>query len=171
LDGVDFSGVLRDSCPADVPSPRDFAPSATYRYGVRINHNTTPEDAPCGAWRCVREQDWKYVEVERGSALLFDLGNDPFETINLAGAPEQEARCRRMRKNLYQDFSWPDIHRQLAEDRQRLPRFLSGLPPSLPNQYMLPDGRVFDAEKTLYDARWLPIPAGCTGGIIPQQFG
>ena len=36
---------------------------------------------------------------------------------------------------------------------------------------MLPTGRVFDAEKSLYDARWLPIPPGCTGGIIPQQFG
>jgi hypothetical protein len=36
---------------------------------------------------------------------------------------------------------------------------------------MLPDGRVFDAEKSLYDARWLMIPSGRLGGIIPQQFG
>ena len=171
LDGVDFSAVLRGSDPADVPSPRAFGPSALYRYGVRINYNTTSDDTSCAAWRCVREQDWKYVEVEKGSALLFDLVNDPFETTNLADAPEQAERCRRMRENLYGGFSWEMIHRQLAEDRRRLPPFLSGLPPSSPNQYMLPDGRVFDAEKALYDARWLPIPPGCTGGIIPQQFG
>ena len=43
--------------------------------------------------------------------------------------------------------------------------------PSTPNQYMLPDGRVFDAEASLYDARWLYIPPVNGGGVIPQQFG
>ena len=45
LDGVDFSAALRD--PA-IPSPRTYAPSAAYRYGVRINYNSTPDDMP---WR------------------------------------------------------------------------------------------------------------------------
>lgn len=75
---------------------------------------------PCTAWRCVRGQEWKYVEIEGGKTLLFDLKNDPNETTNLA---------------------------------------------------TLPDGRVFDAEKCLYDARWLTVPPNCTGGIIPQMFG
>jgi hypothetical protein len=41
----------------------------------------------------------------------------------------------------------------------------------MPNQYMLPDGRIFDAEAELYAARWLYIPPQSDGGIIPQQFG
>jgi len=36
---------------------------------------------------------------------------------------------------------------------------------------MLRDGRVFDAEESLYGARWLYVPPEATGGIIPQQFG
>jgi choline-sulfatase len=169
LDGVDASNLLRD--PASAAPPRQFAPSATYRYGVRIDYGQTPDDAPNEAWRCVRDERWKYVEVERGATLLFDLEDDPLETSNLAANPAQAARCRHMREWLYQDFDWDDVHAQLAEDRRRLPDFLSGLPPGTPNQYMLPDGRVFDAEKSLYDARWLMFPPGRLGGIIPQQFG
>lgn len=169
VEGVDFSAVLRD--PAHAPAPREFAPSATYRYGIRIAEHKTSDDIPCAAWRCVRDQDWKYVVVERGETLLFHLPSDPDETVNLAGRPEHRERCEKMKAWLYRDFSWEDIHRQLVEDRKRLPQFLSGLQPSTPNQYMLPDGRIFDAEKSLYDARWIEIPAGCTGGIIPQQFG
>jgi hypothetical protein len=119
----------------------------------------------------VRDQRWKYVEVEGGESLLFDTEADPLETTNLAGNAEHAHRCTRMRRELYSGFSWEGVHAQLREDRARLPAFLSGLQPSVPNQYMLPDGRVFDAEKSLYDARWLAIPPGCTGGIIPQQFG
>ena len=169
LDGVDFSGVLRDSGP--VNPPRNFVPSAFYQYGRRIEYGKISDHTPCAAWRSIRQQNWKYIEVEHGSTLLFDLGSDPHETTNLAESPRQAARCHRMRVNLYQDFSWEQIHRQLKHDLQRLPEFASGLQPSTPNQYMLSDGRVFDAEKSLYDARWLPIPPGCTGGIIPQQFG
>ena len=169
LDGVDASQLVRD--PASAAPPRPFAPSAAYRYGVRINYARTPDDAPNAAWRCVRDERWKYVEVERGTSLLFDLEDDPLETTNLAADPAQAARCAQMREWLYQDFSWDGVHAQLEKDRSRLPEFLSGLPPGTPNQYMLPDGRVFDAEASLYEARWLHLPPTLGGGIIPQQFG
>lgn len=169
LDGVDVSSLVHD--PACETSPRLFAPSATYRYGVRISHGQTPDSEPNAAWRCVRDARWKYVEVEQGSRLLFDLENDPLEESNLADDSAQATRCARMRDWLYRDFDWDNARLQLARDRNRLPEFLSGLPPGTPNQYRLPDGRVFDAEKSLYDARWIAIPPGCTGGIIPQQFG
>ncbi len=169
LDGIDFSDAILNPSTSD--SPRRYAPSASYRYGVRINYNTTPEDTPCSAWRCVRDSDWKYVEVEGGEPLLFHLTEDPKEQINLAGKPEYSERCREMKMELFRNFSWQTVHQSLAADRRRIPDFLSGLPPGTPNQYMLPDGRVFDAEKCLYDARWLKIPPGCSGGIIPQMFG
>ena len=47
----------------------------------------------------------------------------------------------------------------------------AGLKPGTPNQYQLADGRVFDAEGALYDARWLDIPESRGGGIIPQRVG
>ena len=75
LDGVDFSHILHD--PQKAAVPREFSPIATYRYGIRIAEGQTDDDTPCFAWRCVRERDWKYVEVEKGDALLFDLVNAP----------------------------------------------------------------------------------------------
>ena len=171
LDGVDISRALTD--PDTETPPRQYAPSAYFKYGGLVNLKVNPvrEDLPHEAWRSVRDERWKYVEVEGGDPLLFDTLNDPGETTNLAGRPEHAERCRQMREALFGDFSWAEAHAQLARDRARLPEFLSGLKPTTPNQYMLPDGRIFDAEQSLYEARWLRLPDDQSGGIIPQRFG
>ena len=169
LDGVDLHELLAD--PETAKPPRDFAASASFAYGVRINYNTTDENQAGAAMRLVRDQNWKYVEIEKGSPLLFDLANDPLEKLNLAARAEHQERCRQMKQALFRDFSWQHVHEQLAIDRARLPEFLSGQRPSTPNQYVLADGRVFDAEGDLYGARWLYVPLKASGGIIPQQFG
>lgn len=170
LDGVDMSALLRD--PGNGQPPRDFAPSSFYRYGVRVRGGVgASENEPAHAWRAIRLQDWKYVEVEGAHPLLFDMRNDPEETQNLAAQPENAELCRELRDKLFANFSWDLVHQQIAADRERLPAYLSGNKPSTPNQYMLADGRVFDAEGPLYDARWLALPPNPTGGIIPQQFG
>ena len=170
LDGLDCSQLL--AAPDSTVPPRDFAPSAFYAYGVRARGAIgAPEDEPHRAMRMVRDSDWKYVEIEGGEPLLFDMINDPDEDTNLAKDPAQAERCATMRAALFRDFSWQRVHEQLAADRERLPELMSGQQPSMPNQYMLPDGRVFDAEGGLYGARWLHVPELQGGGIIPQQFG
>lgn len=169
LDGVDQSAALR--APGEAAPPREFAPSSFYSYGVRINHRRVADTTPQRAMRLVRTRDWKYVQVERGDELLFNLRKDPDERTNLATDPAQTGRLREMRAMLEQGFSWPEVHRQLEADRARAPEFLSGLRPGMPNQYTLRDGRVCDAETGLYDARWLYIPPEATGGIIPQMRG
>jgi len=169
LDGMDYSEALRTA--DETKCRREYAFSSYYRYGIRLSGMELSDETPEMAWRCVNDERWKYVEIEKGSELLFDLEKDPLETENLASRPECDDVKRRMRNWLHRDFSWESAHDQLREDRERLPQFYSGYFPGTPNQYMLPDGRVFDAEKSLYDARWLHIPPGFTGGIIPQQFG
>jgi choline-sulfatase len=171
LDGVDFSGLL--AAPESASPPRDYAPSAYYRYGVLVDLKKNPirENQPNEAWRSVRDARYKYVEVEGGTSLLFDEVADPRELQNLADLPEHKARCAAMRAALHRDFDWDSVRHQLAADRTRLPAFKSGWQPSTPNQYMLPDGRTFDAESALYGARWLQLPDDTSGGIIPQQFG
>jgi choline-sulfatase len=171
LDGVDFSRLL--ASPDTDQAPRDFAPSGYHRYGglVALDANPLRENQPHEAWRSVRDQQYKYVEVEGGARLLFDLLTDLGENYNLAGDPAQTERCQAMRAALYRNFSWEGAHAQLAADRARLPTFKSGVPPTTPNQYRLSDGRLFDAEASLYAARWLLLPEDTSGGIIPQQFG
>jgi len=170
VDGVDLSPLLAD--PGSDAAPRHYAPSAYYAYGNRVRGLTeSREREPHQAMRLVRDRDWKYVEIEGGRPVLFDMRGDLGETTNLAGDPRHAERCRRMRAALFDGFSWEGVHRQLAADRDRLPQYLSGLKPSTPNQYMLGDGRVFDAEGDLYGARWLPYPDLKGGGVIPQQFG
>jgi choline-sulfatase len=171
LDGVDFSGVLAD--PDGAPSPREFAPSSYYLYGSPIGPiaDAPPEDTPNRAMRAIRDKDWTYVEIEGGQPLLFDRSNDPDEEVNLAAQPEHAERARKMRGQLFEGFSWEQVHAQLEIDRKRVPEFASGLKPSTPNQYMLRDGRTFDAEESLYGARWLYMPPEGRAGIIPQRYG
>ena len=169
LDGLDQSTALRS--PATAQPIREYAPSSYYDYGIRINHRRNLEPTPNRAMRLVRTSDWKLVQVERGQELLFNLTEDPDERINRLNDPSCSTILNALRAMLAKDFSWEAAHRQLEADRLRVPEFLSGQRPSMPNQYTLRDGRVCDAETGLYDVRWLHIPKEATGGIIPQMLG
>ena len=170
LDGVDFSGLLQD--PSRPEAPRAFAPCTAIPYAVRVAGAWgLSADLPATAMRTIRERDWKFTDIEGSDPLLFDLKNDPGETTNLAGRAEHSARQERMQQAARDGFDWAQIRAQITRDRERVKLFASGVKPTTPNQYQLADGRVFDAEASLYEARWLPIPTVQGGGIIPQQFG
>ncbi|MBE7539499.1 MAG: sulfatase-like hydrolase/transferase [Opitutaceae bacterium] len=169
LDGIDQSPALRD--PEGAAAPRAFASSSYFDYGIRINRPRSADDAPARAMRLVRTRGWKFVQVEKGAELLFNLREDPEERLNRMAEAAQAGRIDSMRAMLEQGFSWEAAHRQLEADRLRVPEHLSGMRPSTPNQYTLRDGRICDAETGLYDARWLYIPPEATGGIIPQMKG
>ena len=118
-----------------------------------------------------KTQKWKYVDIQGGKPLLFDLINDSQEINNLAHKDENFEVCRKLQDQLSEGFCWENVVAQLLSDRERIPSLLSGVKPSTPNQYRLPDGRLFDAEGSLYEARWLRTDDEVSGGIIPQQFG
>ncbi|MCC6682676.1 MAG: sulfatase-like hydrolase/transferase [Phycisphaeraceae bacterium] len=170
LDGVDWSDVLTRT--DSVKPPRQHVFSAYLAYGIRIQHHARAvESERAAAMRLVRDERWKYVDIERASPLLFDMQHDPDELVNCADQPEHRERCTHYQQLIDEQGLWADIHRRLAEDQARVPELSSGLKPTTPNQYQLPDGRTFDAEESLYSARWLYLPREATGGIIPQQWG
>ena len=170
LDSIDQCDVLANPIGSD--APRAFAPSTYLPYAIRAAGAWgLPDDVSACAMRALCGRDWKYVEIEGADPLLFDKRNDPGETTNLAPDPEYARQCERLRRETMDGFDWSAVREQLAADRQRIEQFASGVKPTTPNQYMLPDGRIFDAEAALYDARWLHLPPVQGGGIIPQQFG
>ena len=170
LDGIDQAPILTN--PGQQAPPREYAPSTYIAYGIRPAAGVPlPEHESAGAMRVWRGRDWKYIAIEGDAPLLFDMIRDPRESTNLADSHEHAQTLQTLEQGAMDGFSWEDIHAQLARDRERVNDFASGHKPSTPNQYMLPDGRVFDAESTLYDARWLYLPPSPGGGIIPQRFG
>ncbi len=170
LDGVDCSSLLAD--PAGEAQPRVHATSTYLTYAVKAKGAwSLPDNTPAAAMRAICDREWKYVEIEQAEPLLFDLQNDPDETTNLADRPEHAKRCARMRRAAMDGFDWQQVREQLERDRERVKQFASGRKPTTPNQYLLTDGRMFDAEASLYDARWLHVPPVHGGGIIPQQLG
>jgi len=170
LDGIDASTMLTDP---ENARPRDFAASSYFQYGIWWDReDEQKEQQPHMAMRVVRDERWKYAEVEKGAALLFDMVNDPEERINLVADPSHAERIKEMKEKLYRGFSWEEVHERLAADRKRRLEVTSGMKPTTPNQYMLSDGRLVDAEGDLYNARWIIIPEEPdSGGHIPQYFG
>jgi hypothetical protein len=117
--------------------------------------------------RLVRTVDQKYVTLFELDDLFFDLEADPREFTTCDQHPELHG----LRARCLDGFSWEATLARIDEDRQRMQPLMSGLKPSTPNQYRLPDGRVFDAEAELYGARWLQSDTFGMSGIIPQRFG
>ena len=116
---------------------------------------------------------FKYTEtLEAGDQrpILFDLAADPREFRNRSGDPALAAVEAGLKARLDREHTiteWAEIVRR---DAERGKDYRDGLRPTVPNQYMLPDGRIFDAEKSLYDARWLKVSNDGTAGYIPQRF-
>jgi choline-sulfatase len=171
LDGIDLSRALEPG--RNKGWPRASVPSLYCLYGARVvSHGIGAVDTktPNSAFRSVRWRDWKYVAIQGGEPLLFDLRRDPGERRNLAAQPRYRALLRKLDAMCFAGGSWAKYHRQLRRDRARIPKYASGKRSTTPNQYLLGDGRMFDAEAALYDQRWLHIAPQLTGGIIPQQF-
>jgi choline-sulfatase len=157
LDGVDLSPACASR--RGNAAPRLFASSSYYDYGIRINRARSSDQAPARAMRLVRTRDWKYVQVEKGGELLFNLLEDPEEWVNRVAEPAQAERVKAMRAMLEKDFSLEAAHRQLEADRLRVPEFLSGQRPSTPNQYTLHTGGVVRCrDRTLRRALALHSP-------------
>ncbi|MDP3459166.1 MAG: sulfatase-like hydrolase/transferase, partial [Hyphomonas sp.] len=96
---IDLTPTLADAAGADLPAGvaidgRSLLPLAEGAGGL-----TRPGDAlfwQSGYYRVVRAGDWKLqVDGKQGKSWLFDLGNDPTESTNLAGSePEKLAELQ-----------------------------------------------------------------------------
>ena len=164
IDGVDLSPMIRD----EDDRPRDHVISEYYGIGMLTQPYRTGSRG--NSMRLIRTDRYKYVNTFGLGELLFDLQEDPGEFRNVIDDPTYAGEAQELSSKLNAGFSWEGALEQINEDRERAKQYRSGLRPTTPNQYQLPDGRVFDAETSLYDARWLQTDTFGMSGIIPQMY-
>jgi len=98
---LEYAGV--DNPAASTLPGRSFC--GLLRGGAAGTHEHVVVFDEYGPVRMVRTRDWKYVHrYPYGPNELYDLGEDPREESNLAGAPECRSREREMRARLFDWF-------------------------------------------------------------------
>lgn len=103
-------------------------------------------------YRIVRDGTYKYVHCRNVPDLFFDLSEDPLERWNALETATGEAReaCERLRKRVTESIDFEEIDEQFQRDTlDRAGRELT-IPRGNGNTYLLPDGRVIDADAFLY---------------------
>jgi choline-sulfatase len=138
LDGVDLSSAVRTG---SIDRGPVFADMLMPRKGD-------------GAHRVVRDGRWKYVGFRSQPELLFDLKADPFETTNLAADPpdkETAAALDRLRGVFEETVDFDAIERQDEAVAEVLNEHAGGIAPGTSgNAFHLPDGRIVDADLSIY---------------------
>ena len=144
VDGVDLR-IAEGRTVLDAAEPRLISEALLPRWGPGSEFRV----ALCGRY--------KYVAFRAMPELLFDLQADPDEQRNLLkegdAAVPAEARpaLERLRAAVREGFDWDETTRRLREEQERLKaRYPKRTAAAGPNQYLLPDGRMVEAETTLY---------------------
>ncbi len=162
IDGIDLTPLILNGARC-----RDHIISEYYGMSSIITH--AKGKAPSGNnMRLIRTENRKYVNIPGQGDLFFDLDSDPSELQNRIDAPGTAVEISDLKDRLCGGVSWDMIETQIDKDRKKAERYRSGLRPTTPNQYQLMDGRIFDAESAMYNARRLETGGEGLAGIIPQ---
>jgi choline-sulfatase len=147
LDGHDLSGAIRART-----EPRQRGPIFCDALGERWGEGTS--------FRMIRDGRYKYVAFSGCPELLFDLEQDPLEQRNLAVAPGDHVDALlRLRRLAQQSMDFPDATQCFDAAMQNLKQHAIGLDGRFSNLYLLPDGRLVDAELSFHEPRQVPEPA------------
>ena len=140
LDGVDLSpAVLGQATPPDRPICCDAL---------------NPRWGPGTEFRMIRWRQFKYVRFRDAPALFFDLEHDPGEQRNLIerGASGMAAQALRDLAALAErsiDFDEAE-HERTVRDGDLRQVYAQHLPPSTGNLYLMPSGKLINADDPLY---------------------
>jgi len=104
-------------------------------------------------FRLVRDGRYKYIQFSGDTPeLLFDIEADPLEQHNLAEDPsgEEENTLKRLRRLVDETMDFDRAETLWKRDEELQNEHELAIPTSRGNQYLLPDGRLVEAETTLY---------------------
>jgi len=139
LDGTDLSGAILGKLP--LPERPVFCDSLTPRWGDGME------------FRMIRQGHYKYVHFRAAPPLLFNLDEDPDEQHNLCLDSSSETQqvlktFKEIADNTI-DFNEAEKER-LERDGDLADIYRLDLPESTGNLYMMPSGKLVNADDVLY---------------------
>ncbi len=142
LDGIDLTDAVNGR-PCQ---------SLTARPGV-ITESLSPRWGEGTEFRMLRTRTHKYVAFRGCDDLCFDLDQDPDEQIDLLGSGEEMAE---LKNYLLDGFSFDEAtEARLRETEDRKSKYPPRFTPKTPNQIVLGDGRLVEADASLYHSEVL----------------
>jgi len=140
LDGTSLAPALQGDTPAGIVD----------RVGV-ITEGLTPRWGAGTEFRMIRSDRFKYITFRSCDPLAFDLENDPDEQVNIANAPEFEEALEPLREAVMSGFSFDEAEATRKEQESGLKQqYPAKFKPVTPNQIVLGDGRLVEADTPLY---------------------
>ncbi|MFC1451948.1 sulfatase-like hydrolase/transferase [Verrucomicrobiota bacterium] len=155
---VDLFPTFCDLAGVPVPEGLDgesLLPLCRGRLAERLKKTARSEllgERPETAFRMIRSERWKYVTFPETSDRLFDLEHDARETRDqLAEAPSSEVKgaAAQLHDELLGGRGWDEIARMRQQDARRWTD-IERHPDAGPTQYRLADGRIVEADISLY---------------------
>jgi len=140
LDGTDISAaVCGEAQPADRPI---FSDALTPRWGKGTE------------FRAIRWQKYKYIRFRDHAPLFFDLEADPGEQKNLVGCATGEAKLALDKLKTLAEISidFDEVEKErLERDGNLKKQYAHNLPPATGNLYIMPSGKLVNADDVLYN--------------------
>lgn len=146
---------------AEVPQPDDLdgfslapalqgQPLGHDRAGT-ITEAVTPRWGAGTEFRMIRSERYKYIAFRDCDDLAFDLENDPDEQVNVANDPDHADALASLRAEVLEGFSFDDAEKTRADQNSQLKdAHPARFSPTTPNQIVLGDGRLVEADTPLY---------------------
>ena len=142
LDGVDLSPVIT----GQQQSPRQLI----QRSGA-ITESLTPRWGLGTEFRMIRSERYKYVAFRGNDDLAFDLVEDPDEQHNLLLKEQIPDELIQLRSDVLEDFDFDRVEAIRHQDSRLLAtRYRKRVNPTTPNQILLRDGRLVEADSPLF---------------------
>jgi len=138
LDGADLSATVTSG--ADAPDRPIVCDALTPRWGKGTE------------FRMVRRGKHKYVRFRDAEPLAFDLADDPGEQVNLLKAGAVPAEVTELAEYADTSIDFNAAEREwLERDEGLREQYAQDVTPRANNQYLLPDGRLVQADEALYN--------------------
>jgi choline-sulfatase len=145
LDGLDLSSAIRG----------ETSTALEERPGV-ITESLTPRWGAGTEFRMIRSDRYKYIAFRDCEDLAFDIISDPLEQNNLTDSATGDVadHLTQLKSDVLSDFDFDsaesDRKRQTAELNRKYPKRVE---PRTPNQIVLGDGRMVEADTPIYKPR------------------